>query len=125
MGRRTHYTHCRYAALFFRAFSLGEAFQVDHSAVEMPQQDAITVFRAVLLCPSGRSVLAGGSGSTAAYASHYALRDGGGQLCILGLIFPIGCQSIFQSIIPSWDFCQGFYGDDPPGLSLSPSGQDL
>ena len=31
------------------------------------------------VCPSGRSVLAGGSGSSAAYASHDALRDG----CVL------------------------------------------
>ena len=35
-------------------------------------------------CPSGRSVLAGGSGSTAAYASHDALRDAGVLLCFFG-----------------------------------------
>ena len=36
------------------------------------------------VCPSGRSVLAGGSGSSAAYASHDALRDAGVLLCFFG-----------------------------------------
>ena len=58
MGRRTHYTHMPIARGHFSVSWYG------------------------LICPSGRSVLAGGSGSTAAYASHDALRDAGVLLCI-------------------------------------------
>jgi len=60
MGRRTHYTHMPIARGHF------------------------SVSWYCLICPSGRSVLAGGSGSTAAYASHDALRDAGVLLCFFG-----------------------------------------
>ena len=56
---------CKGAPLFYGAFFLGEAiFQVGCCCR--------------LLCPPGRSVLARGSGSTAAYASQtrFAMQEG-------------------------------------------------
>ncbi|NLW77781.1 MAG: hypothetical protein GXY18_15375 [Methanomicrobiales archaeon] len=43
-------------------------------------------------CPSGRSVPTGGSGSIAAYASHYSLRDAVVLLCFFWSI---------RSVVPS------------------------
>ena len=64
MGRRTHYTHILLDAGPFVLYSSAAKKNLAGLLTRCP------VLWAALFALPGRSVLAGGSGSTAAYASH-------------------------------------------------------
>ena len=82
-GRRTHYTHMQtLLGDFFLAFCLAKGIPPlwahprltrwirAYCSGQQPWDGLAGTWRAMQHCPSGRSVLAGGSGSTAAYAAH-------------------------------------------------------